>query len=42
MPDYSWPPMDTRKTIGKSISRLDGGMKSWLEAGYPTRAGALP
>ena len=21
---------------------LDGGMKAWLEAGYPTRAGALP
>src|SRR5579862_6399468 len=34
MPDYSWPPMDTRKTIGKPISRLDGGMKSSGRAKY--------
>jgi 3-mercaptopyruvate sulfurtransferase SseA len=24
------------------VVALDGGMKAWLEAGYPTRAGMLP
>jgi len=33
----------TLRTMGfQRAVALDGGMKSWLEAGYPTRAGALP
>ena len=27
-PDYSWPPMETRKVIGKSPKRLDGPQKA--------------
>jgi xanthine dehydrogenase YagR molybdenum-binding subunit len=33
-PDYSWPPMETRKQIGKSPKRLDGPMKSTGRAKY--------
>ena len=33
----------TLRTMGfQRAVALDGGMKSWLEAGYPTRAGAQP
>jgi glyoxylase-like metal-dependent hydrolase (beta-lactamase superfamily II)/rhodanese-related sulfurtransferase len=33
----------TLRTMGfQRAVALDGGMKSWLEAGYPTRGGALP
>ena len=33
----------TLRTMGfQRAVALDGGMKAWLEAGYPTRAGALP
>jgi glyoxylase-like metal-dependent hydrolase (beta-lactamase superfamily II)/rhodanese-related sulfurtransferase len=33
----------TLRTMGfQRAVALDGGMKSWLEAGYPTRSGALP
>ena len=24
MPDYSWPPMEKRKVMGKRLNRLDG------------------
>ena len=34
MPDYSWPPMETRKVIGKRISRLDGPDKASGRAKY--------
>ncbi len=34
MPDYAWPPMDKRRTIGKPIARLDGGLKSSGRAKY--------
>src|SRR5947209_5480878 len=34
MPDYSWPPMDKRRAIGKRISRLDGLQKSMGRAKY--------
>jgi xanthine dehydrogenase YagR molybdenum-binding subunit len=34
MPDYSWPPMETRKQIGKRISRLDGHLKASGRAKY--------
>ena len=27
-PDYSWPPMESRKIIGKSPKRLDGPQKA--------------
>ena len=33
-PDYSWPPMETRKVIGKSPKRLDGPLKSAGKAKY--------
>src|SRR5215475_6401924 len=33
-PDYSWPPMETRKVIGKSPKRLDGPQKSTGRAKY--------
>src|SRR5262249_27581630 len=33
-PDYSWPPMETRKQIGKSPKRLDGPAKSTGRAKY--------
>jgi xanthine dehydrogenase YagR molybdenum-binding subunit len=33
-PDYSWPPMETRKVIGKSFKRLDGPVKSTGRAKY--------
>src|SRR5215210_4060921 len=36
MPDYSWPPMDQRKVMGKRISRLDGTAKASGRAKYPT------
>ena len=36
MPDYSWPPMEKRKLMGKRISRLDGPMKSTGRAKYPS------
>jgi glyoxylase-like metal-dependent hydrolase (beta-lactamase superfamily II)/rhodanese-related sulfurtransferase len=33
----------TLRTMGfQRVVALDGGMKAWLEAGYPTRAGMLP
>jgi len=33
----------TLRTMGfQRVVALDGGMKSWQEAGYPTRPGALP
>ncbi len=34
MPDYSWPPMDKRRVMGKRISRLDGPAKSSGAAKY--------
>lgn len=34
MPDYSWPPMESRKTIGQRYSRLDGLQKSTGKAKY--------
>ncbi len=33
-PDYSWPPMEKRKLIGKPIKRLDGPQKSTGRAKY--------
>ena len=33
-PDYSWPPMEKRKVIGKSFKRLDGPPKSSGRARY--------
>jgi xanthine dehydrogenase YagR molybdenum-binding subunit len=33
-PDYSWPPMESRKVIGKPIKRLDGPAKSTGRAKY--------
>jgi xanthine dehydrogenase YagR molybdenum-binding subunit len=36
MPDYSWPPMEKRKVMGKRISRLDGPLKSSGRAKYPS------
>jgi xanthine dehydrogenase YagR molybdenum-binding subunit len=34
MPDYSWPPEEKRKVIGKATKRLDGGLKSSGRAKY--------
>src|SRR5438876_4632855 len=34
MPDYSWPPMDKRRVIGKRTSRLDGTVKASGKAKY--------
>ena len=34
MPNYSWPPMDKRRVIGKRTSRLDGPAKSSGRAKY--------
>src|SRR5438445_629613 len=34
MPDYSWPPVEKRKLIGKPTKRLDGPMKSTGRAKY--------
>src|SRR5947209_4695948 len=34
MADYSWPPMEQRKIIGKRTSRLDGLAKSTGKAKY--------
>src|SRR5260370_514737 len=36
MPDYSWPPMDKRRVMGKPTKRLDGPMKSSGKAKYPS------
>jgi xanthine dehydrogenase YagR molybdenum-binding subunit len=36
MPNYSWPPMDQRKVMGKRINRLDGVQKSSGRAKYPS------
>ena len=33
-PDYSWPPMESRKVIGKSHKRLDGPQKASGRAKY--------
>jgi xanthine dehydrogenase YagR molybdenum-binding subunit len=33
-PDYSWPPMDQRKVIGKPFKRLDGPVKASGRARY--------
>src|ERR1035441_1018082 len=33
-PDYGWPPMETRKVIGKPIKRLDGPQKAAGRAKY--------
>jgi xanthine dehydrogenase YagR molybdenum-binding subunit len=34
MPEYTWPPMETRKVIGKRISRVDGPAKASGRAKY--------
>src|SRR5258705_1403569 len=34
MPNYSWPPMDKRRIMGKPIKRLDGPVKSSGRAKY--------
>src|SRR5262245_29422624 len=34
MPDYSWPPMEKRRLMGKRIDRVDGGQKSSGRAKY--------
>jgi len=34
MPDYSWPPLDKRKVMGKRLTRLDGVAKSSGRAKY--------
>ena len=34
MPDYNWPPMETRKVIGKQQKRLDGPPKAAGRAKY--------
>ena len=36
MANYSWPPMDQRKVMGKRLSRLDGTAKSSGRAKYPS------
>ncbi|HBY63603.1 MAG TPA: xanthine dehydrogenase family protein molybdopterin-binding subunit [Solibacterales bacterium] len=36
MANYSWPPMDQRKVIGKRISRIDGIAKASGRAKYPS------
>ena len=33
-PDYSWPPMESRKVIGKPHKRLDGPQKASGRAKY--------
>src|SRR4051794_22372199 len=33
-PDYSWPPMESRKIIGKPLKRLDGPQKASGRAKY--------
>ena len=33
-PEYNWPPMKTRKVIGKPIKRLDGPQKAAGRAKY--------
>ena len=33
-PNYSWPPMDKRRVMGKPTKRLDGPMKSSGRAKY--------
>ena len=40
MPDYSWPPMDKRRVMGKRFTRLDGIAKSSGAAKYPSDFGA--
>ncbi len=34
MPDYSWPPMDQRRVMGRALNRLDGPAKSSGRARY--------
>src|SRR5713226_1427446 len=34
MPDYSWPPQETRRLMGKNISRIDGRDKASGRAKY--------
>lgn len=34
MPNYSWPPMERRRVIGKSTKRIDGHLKSSGRAKY--------
>jgi xanthine dehydrogenase YagR molybdenum-binding subunit len=34
VPEYSWPPMDKRRLLGKSTSRLDGPAKATGKAKY--------
>ncbi len=36
MPDYSWPPMEKRRIVGKRTSRLDGPDKASGKAKYPS------
>ncbi len=36
MPEYKWPPMQSRKVVGKRLSRLDGPAKSSGKAKYPS------
>ena len=34
MPDYSWPPMESRRVMGKRLTRLDGTQKASGKAKY--------
>jgi len=34
MPDYSWPPQEKRRLMGKNISRIDGREKASGRAKY--------
>src|SRR5438046_2711928 len=34
MPEYSWPPQEQRRLMGKRISRIDGGDKASGRAKY--------
>src|SRR6266700_4916397 len=34
MPDYSWPPQESRRLLGKRISRIDGRDKATGRAKY--------
>ncbi len=36
MPDYSWPPMEKRRAIGKPVKRADGLAKSTGRAKFPS------
>src|SRR5215510_12074312 len=34
MPDYNWPPMESRRVVGQRIKRVDGPQKSSGRAKY--------